>query len=404
MDANKLQLSLCMIVRDEEDFLARCLTSAKDVVDEIIIVDTGSSDLTKEIAKEFSAQIHDFQWEDDFSAARNFGLGKARGEWILVLDADEQLEPGAGPLIREALASDNGPCGFYLTFIDLQGETEETSAEQTFPILRLFKNATVHRFKGTVHEQVQLDYDSVGALPAKIRHLGNLAPVLEKRRKRQRDAELLKDSGWGDDVQHLWILANQDMNNRKPKAALEKYLQVYERLKEGEKTHLPNTVLQIIQCNRALKRSAERDRWIEIGLERWPQYTDIEFLRAVSYFEAKAYRKALQTFRSCIELGNPGARFATQPGCWQWDAWTGVGVSHAHLREYRQAVDAFLEALKLNPRSAWAADNLAKLLLSQGHDRGSVRNRLARTTDRKAPEIKEVFKRYFGGASFRGLR
>ncbi len=86
-------LSLCMIVKNEEKHLARCLSSVKDVADEIVIVDTGSTDKTIEIAESFSAKIFHFDWVNDFSAARNFALSKCTGDWILYLDADEELNP-----------------------------------------------------------------------------------------------------------------------------------------------------------------------------------------------------------------------------------------------------------------------------------------------------------------------
>ena len=80
-----------MIVKDEENYLEQCLSSAKGLADEIIIVDTGSKDKTKEIAKKFNAKVFDFKWNDDFSAARNESLKHATKDWILVLDADESL-------------------------------------------------------------------------------------------------------------------------------------------------------------------------------------------------------------------------------------------------------------------------------------------------------------------------
>ena len=86
-------LSLCMIVKNEEGRLSRCLMSAIPVVDEIVIVDTGSTDRTKEIAKTFGAKVYDFEWTDDFSEARNLSLAKATGNWIFVLDADETISP-----------------------------------------------------------------------------------------------------------------------------------------------------------------------------------------------------------------------------------------------------------------------------------------------------------------------
>jgi len=94
-------ISLCMIAKNEESNLADCLNSAKGIADEIIIVDTGSTDRTKEIAKKFSAKIYDFKWMDDFSAARNESLKHAAKDWVLVLDADEALDEEGKKAIRE---------------------------------------------------------------------------------------------------------------------------------------------------------------------------------------------------------------------------------------------------------------------------------------------------------------
>ncbi|HBY20882.1 MAG TPA: hypothetical protein DEG71_07725 [Clostridiales bacterium] len=86
-----ITISLCMIVRNEEDTLGRCLESVKDIVNEIIIVDTGSNDRTKEITKEYTDKLYDFEWVDDFSAARNYSFSKATMDYILWLDADDVL-------------------------------------------------------------------------------------------------------------------------------------------------------------------------------------------------------------------------------------------------------------------------------------------------------------------------
>lgn len=96
-------ISLAMIVKDEEKWLGPCLDSVKNIVDEIIVVDTGSTDCTKEIAESYGAKVYDFKWIDDFSAARNFSFSKATKEWILWLDADDRLD-GAEKL-KGALAA-----------------------------------------------------------------------------------------------------------------------------------------------------------------------------------------------------------------------------------------------------------------------------------------------------------
>ena len=86
-----ITLSLCMIVKDEEKVLKRCLDSVKDIVDEIIIVDTGSHDKTKDIAKQYTDKLYDFKWIDDFSKARNFSFSKATKDYIIWLDADDVI-------------------------------------------------------------------------------------------------------------------------------------------------------------------------------------------------------------------------------------------------------------------------------------------------------------------------
>jgi glycosyltransferase involved in cell wall biosynthesis len=85
-------ISACLIVKNEEKILARCLDSIKDIVDEIVIIDTGSTDKTKDIARNYTDKIYDFQWIDDFAAARNFSFSKASKDYIYVVDADEVID------------------------------------------------------------------------------------------------------------------------------------------------------------------------------------------------------------------------------------------------------------------------------------------------------------------------
>ena len=89
---SKMRFSLCMIVKNEEAVLRECLDSIKELMDEIIIVDTGSTDGTKEIAAEYTPYVYDYQWTDDFAAARNFAFSKATGDYIYSADADEYLD------------------------------------------------------------------------------------------------------------------------------------------------------------------------------------------------------------------------------------------------------------------------------------------------------------------------
>ena len=85
----KNEISLCMIVKNEEEYLPRCLENIKDIVDEIIIVDTGSTDKTVEIAKSYGAKVYYFKWNNNFSEARNVSLKYATKDWILILNVDD---------------------------------------------------------------------------------------------------------------------------------------------------------------------------------------------------------------------------------------------------------------------------------------------------------------------------
>ena len=96
-------ISACLIVKDEEELLPDCLSSVKDLVDEIIVVDTGSSDRTIEIAKEYGAKIYEHPWEDNFALHRNQSIEYATSEWVFIIDADERFDAGYLTKVKELL-------------------------------------------------------------------------------------------------------------------------------------------------------------------------------------------------------------------------------------------------------------------------------------------------------------
>ena len=156
-------ISLCMIVKNEEKNLPRCLDSVKGVVDEIIIVDTGSTDKTKEIALYYGAIVYDFEWIDDFSAARNYGIEKAKGEWIFILDADEELEENSKKRVRKILR-DSKFDGYEIVIRSLERK-DSLALFHDEKILRLFRNKPAYRFENCYHEQI---------FPSIIAHQGKI--------------------------------------------------------------------------------------------------------------------------------------------------------------------------------------------------------------------------------------
>ena len=103
---NHHTISACMIVKNEEKLLPTCLKSIKDYVDEIVIVDTGSTDQTVSIAESFGARVYHHPWENNFSKHRNQSFSYAKGDWIFYIDADEELLPGSGDALRAAILTD----------------------------------------------------------------------------------------------------------------------------------------------------------------------------------------------------------------------------------------------------------------------------------------------------------
>ncbi len=142
------RLSVCLIAKNEEKFIGSCLASVRDVATQIVLVDTGSTDRTVVIAKEFKAEVHSFAWTDDFSAARNEALKHATGDWVLFIDADEELIPEhKSTLAREIQIA--SVMAYRLQIIDVGKENEGCSY-----VPRLFRNAPGLFFVGRVHEQV----------------------------------------------------------------------------------------------------------------------------------------------------------------------------------------------------------------------------------------------------------
>lgn len=146
-------ISLCMIVKNEEKVLSRCLESVRDAVDEIIIIDTGSTDNTKEIARKYTDLIYDFEWIDDFSAARNFSFSKATMDYIMWLDADDVItSENKNKIIdlKKNLINTDIIMMKYNTAFDENG-----NATFSYYRERIIRRAYPHTWKGRVHEAIE---------------------------------------------------------------------------------------------------------------------------------------------------------------------------------------------------------------------------------------------------------
>lgn len=186
-DANRrmgnLALSLSMIVKNEEDVLARCLDSVAGLASEIVVVDTGSSDTTPEIAARYGARVAHFDFSVvDFAAARNRALALATGQWILALDADEMLHPESAPLVRDLVARGEN-AGYYFERINRRPDPKDQTTDY---VVRLFPNRPDYGYHGRVHETIDASILGAGGrllrTPIRIDH--DFSPDEDARRRR----------------------------------------------------------------------------------------------------------------------------------------------------------------------------------------------------------------------------
>ena len=147
-------ISACMIVKNEEELLPQCLASVRDVVDEIVIVDTGSTDRTVEIAESNGARVYHHPWENDFSKHRNQSISYATSDWIFIIDADEELSPESRVQLRQAIVEALPE----VSYLYLEVHDKDTSGRVTSVMHRplLFRNHMGFKYKNFIHNELEL--------------------------------------------------------------------------------------------------------------------------------------------------------------------------------------------------------------------------------------------------------
>lgn len=244
----KQTLALCMIVRDEEKYLADCLESVVDVVDQIVVVDTGSRDKTVKIAQSYNAEIYNFTWCDDFSKARNESIKYAKTDWILWMDADERLQPESSKEIKKILKPENKPIIYR---VQINSKTYDGGIRLS-SAHRLFINKKGIHFTGKIHEQVSVSAAKLGGEEREssiiIDHLGYDLPKDEQIKKNLRNQALLEKMVKENpkDAYAQYTLAQQCALNEDWNKAIECYEKAYQldQFEKRMKVSLLNTMAE----------------------------------------------------------------------------------------------------------------------------------------------------------------
>ncbi|MBI5073147.1 glycosyltransferase family 2 protein [Candidatus Woesearchaeota archaeon] len=325
-------ISLCMIVKDEEQWLAQCLESVKDLVNEIILIDTGSTDKTKEIAKKFNAKIFDFAWTDNFADARNFSISKAAGDWILWLDADETIAEKDHDYIRQIVkeaqfpvvvmeqrhyTNDTTNARFKEVDERYEAEAKDCKGYYATLITRLFKNNVGLTFEGAVHETLDKSMQKLGLkflrTDIPIHHYQHLKSEDKMKEKKQKYDKLLEEKAKSDptDIKTLHDLAITNLHKNDFRTAFDYFKKIYDLDKELLEPYLGMGLIWAKRGDypRAIKfflnaMDKKTTRTIELSIPIEQVRENILYNLALSFLKTGEKAKGIQIFKDMIRLNS----------------------------------------------------------------------------------------------------
>lgn len=194
--ARALKISACYIVKNEAENLAKSIKSLKNQVNEIVVVDTGSTDNTIVVARKLGARVYNFPWQDDFSKARNFALSKAKGDWLILLDADEYFTAKTAGNIRQVIRQAKQADGLLIQMVNY--DVDKAEIQDYFYQLRIVRNQQGLHYEGKIHEELKLSegksmkFFRIPPEMLEIYHTGYASSV--SRQKLERNLKLLQQA------------------------------------------------------------------------------------------------------------------------------------------------------------------------------------------------------------------
>lgn len=378
------RLSVCLIVKNEEQFLARCLDSIRPLAHQIVVVDTGSTDRTIEIARSFGAEVHAFTWCDDFSAARNAALLHARGDWVLSLDADEELPADQHDRLRAALHQD-GILGTRLPLVNVGAEADG----QAF-VPRLFRNAPGLFYVSRVHEQV---FPSIlvraeewglktNLGDAVLRHYGYSPELIRQRGKDDRNLQLLRQA-----VEEIPGDANLLMNlglelHRAGEidAALQAYQDAFQALAtdpaqsqvpELRETLLTQFATRLLQAGRF--DEVERILTSPVASTS-PLSASLHFSLGLARLRLRQPAQAAESFRQCLATRTLPTVAPVNPEIHRAGPYHALAQCFLQLGQPEIARESLQQALAVEPDALPVHLDLARLDAQQGQPVPALQN------------------------------
>ncbi|RCX21044.1 glycosyl transferase family 2 [Anaerobacterium chartisolvens] len=347
-----MKISLCMIVKDEERYIRQCLESALPLVDEAVIVDTGSTDGTLDILdKSFGDRVRVIrhEWKEDFSEARNKALENATGDWILVLDADEKISFERKELFD--IMDKEGDSGLKIPFYNF---FSNGMVEFAIGMIRLFKRRPGVCYAGAIHEQLTLNgermkFKILDSKVCRIFHYGYLGKVMDDKDKIARNLSMIEEElkKAPDNPFNWYNMGIMEMVRKRYDPAIECFLESHKLCKGVRYNFVENIVVKLAECMLALNRHSACREYLENVLEDsvMKGIPDLHLSLGRAYKGLRMYEKAMRSFSKCIELGENSLSTVSMKGAGSFIPmieWAGALVAQKKISE---AVIKYMEAV-----------------------------------------------------------
>lgn len=370
-------LSLCMIIKNEEKYIQKCIDSVFDIVDEIIIVDTGSTDSTLEIIKNYNVKLYKYTWNNNFSDARNYAIDQSSSDWILFLDADEVLDNSSKLKVMEFIKNtDLDGCHFLV-----HNYISENMKDYTLHYaLRLFKNNKGYYYKGKIHEQISNNnFEVINKFSNEdilLHHYGYTNEVLKIKDKRARNIPILIKSleENPNDSFTLFNLGNEYLAKNDLKKAIEYYNLSYINI-DYSKHYSLHLLYRLAVCHHTDSNYALSLKYIEDAEIHFNEIVDFIYLKGCVYYDSGKYTLAIDCFNRCIELGdNSAIKFINN--CGSINPLLSLGDLYLELSDYKKALTNYNKALILDKTNFSPLYKIGKILDNMYVNKSDVTNGL----------------------------
>ena len=298
---DKLKISACYIVKDAAEDLHRSLESVNGHVDEIIVVDTGSSDSTVEVAKKFGAKVFHEPWQDDFATPRNVALREASGDWIVFLDADEYFIDNTAKNLRRVIKSAQAP-GLCVKWVNVDKDNGNAIINSSY-VLRLFKRAADIHYVGKIHEDVYIGSEPLERVMAPanlltLYHTGYSSSVNQAKAERNLKL-LLVELAVTDKPERIYAYLADAYYSLKDWANVEKFA----RLDLEARVNPSNRPMRLlIEClERQPERFEECFEVTKLAVERYPKVPEFSAKLADCLAHKEDYRGAVEEMQRAID-------------------------------------------------------------------------------------------------------